>query len=51
MTKSSTVKTPSIGPKFLNHKQCAGKPTQGATDAIQLQQDRLSITDHLDVKG
>ena len=41
MTKSSTVKTPSIGPKCLNHKQGAGQATQGATDAIQPQHDRL----------
>jgi hypothetical protein len=50
MTKSSTVKAPSIGPKGLNHKQGAGQAAQGATNAIQLQQHRLSITSHLDIE-
>jgi hypothetical protein len=50
MTKSSTVKAPSIGPKGLNHKQGAGQAAQGATNAIQLQQHRLSITSHFDIE-
>jgi len=51
MAKSSTVKTPSIGPKSLNHKQGAGQAAQGATDAIQSQHDRLPFSRNLDVEG